>query len=50
MARKEIKAPTNFKEVKELIEEYNYMQELIKKAEDGKKMLLGFLKLINENR
>lgn len=43
MATKEIKAPTNFNEVKDLIEEYNYMQGLIKKAEDGKKILLGFV-------
>lgn len=43
MALKEINPPKKFEDVKRLIDEYNYMKELIKKAEDGKKILLGFI-------
>lgn len=43
MASKELKTPQNFNEIQNLINEYNYMQDLIKKAEDGRKILLGFV-------
>lgn len=43
MALQEIKAPKNFEDTRKLIEEYDYMKSLIKKAENGKTELLGFI-------
>ena len=48
MALQELKAPKNFEDTRKLIEEYDYMKSLIKRAENGKSELLGFISTRSE--
>jgi hypothetical protein len=48
MALQELKAPKNFEDTRKLIEEYDYMKQLIKRAENGKTELLSFVSTYSE--